>query len=422
MFGLVLIVLSVAGALLLVSGLEVRRRGDVPHCLGCGYNLTGLTSNACPECGTTMSLTAIVYGTPYRRRSLAIIGVCLLAVSSASVPVLVGMIDVYPLLPTRVLIHMTRWSNPDQTAKSWAEIGRRLTAGRLSQAHRDRLFEGGGEPLFAIRSVTSPFDAVPVRFGYRIDEVGVPVAIGIILDELHLNDEPFELDVMAYAVDCPGSGYKSSMWSYLSLSDLPSGEHRLTATISVTFHPATAAATGGMRRLSSPAMISGWPGPYSQQTFPIDHTFTVLETEPEDYIRRVRDDTMAERLPEYNRIIKIVIERRQGRHCRVHSDWWSGDGQTKDPLPYGISADVFLRIDEEEIPARSGLTVAKGATSFGLSVASTEFEYTGEPFETVDFILRTNDEHARKSIDIDTIWDGEAVLKGIEVEWREEGP
>jgi hypothetical protein len=26
---------------------------DSPHCRTCGYNLTGLTSNRCPECGTS---------------------------------------------------------------------------------------------------------------------------------------------------------------------------------------------------------------------------------------------------------------------------------------------------------------------------------------------------------------------------------
>ncbi len=35
----------------------VRRRDDTPRCTKCGYNLTGLTEDRCPECGESFSET-----------------------------------------------------------------------------------------------------------------------------------------------------------------------------------------------------------------------------------------------------------------------------------------------------------------------------------------------------------------------------
>ena len=46
-----LIVLSILAIWLLKTGIWPRRRGVTPHCAGCGYNLTGLTGERCPECG-----------------------------------------------------------------------------------------------------------------------------------------------------------------------------------------------------------------------------------------------------------------------------------------------------------------------------------------------------------------------------------
>ncbi len=51
LFWLGLVVLAVV---LLWRNVRGRRVGDEPRCQGCEYNLTGLESNRCPECGATL--------------------------------------------------------------------------------------------------------------------------------------------------------------------------------------------------------------------------------------------------------------------------------------------------------------------------------------------------------------------------------
>ncbi len=58
------------GCVLFICGLRGRRVGDEPRCRKCGYNLTGLTSERCPECGTAASGKNVVVGIR-RRRVLA---------------------------------------------------------------------------------------------------------------------------------------------------------------------------------------------------------------------------------------------------------------------------------------------------------------------------------------------------------------
>jgi hypothetical protein len=70
----------VAGALLIVRGWP-RRRGPTPHCRKCGYNLTALTSNRCPECGASLKeQRSIVYGERHARRLLLVVGLLLVGV------------------------------------------------------------------------------------------------------------------------------------------------------------------------------------------------------------------------------------------------------------------------------------------------------------------------------------------------------
>ena len=73
---LILLAALVVAVILLIRMLgRPRRRGNTPHCARCEYNLTGLTSDRCPECGTEMIPANIVYGERVRQPWLAVTAV-----------------------------------------------------------------------------------------------------------------------------------------------------------------------------------------------------------------------------------------------------------------------------------------------------------------------------------------------------------
>lgn len=91
-WGLVCLGVFGVGILLLVLGLRPRRRGTEPHCAACDYNLTGVASDVCPECGTERSPANVVHGERYRRPQLAVVGALLATIGLASsVPVLLTL-------------------------------------------------------------------------------------------------------------------------------------------------------------------------------------------------------------------------------------------------------------------------------------------------------------------------------------------
>lgn len=73
----------VFGLVLLIVGLRGRRVGDEPRCRKCSYDLTGLDSNRCPECGTTITLRTTVRGMRHRRKPALIIGLMLTTVTTS---------------------------------------------------------------------------------------------------------------------------------------------------------------------------------------------------------------------------------------------------------------------------------------------------------------------------------------------------
>lgn len=73
---------SVAGMVLLLRGYRSYRPTSTPMCRSCGYDLTGLASNICPECGTGITAETIVYREGYRRPRLLVLGVTLLVLGA----------------------------------------------------------------------------------------------------------------------------------------------------------------------------------------------------------------------------------------------------------------------------------------------------------------------------------------------------
>lgn len=134
-----LVVSSVVGILFLWMGLRTRRRGLSPHCAGCDYNVTGLTSDRCPECGGDAGPATILLGERYRRPWVAALGAGLLALAVLyGASLLPTGANWYQYRPTFLVLLDARASTPT-AARAWAELKSRATAGSLSAGQRAKL-------------------------------------------------------------------------------------------------------------------------------------------------------------------------------------------------------------------------------------------------------------------------------------------
>ena len=103
-----LVATLVPGCFLFVYGLRGRWVGDEPHCRKCNYNLTGLPSQQCLECGTDVSGKNVVIGRRHRRWRALVPAPLLLLVSITGLGLgAYGQakgINWYAYLPTFVLL------------------------------------------------------------------------------------------------------------------------------------------------------------------------------------------------------------------------------------------------------------------------------------------------------------------------------
>ncbi len=124
-------------ALLVRAGLRGRRIGSEPFCRKCEYQLTGIQSARCPECGTELNERAIVHGV--RKRSWGL--VALAVVMPLAFPptwTLIGKArsNWYAVLPLRVLRELVDRGS----LRAGSELHRRVSGGELTNAEIVQLY------------------------------------------------------------------------------------------------------------------------------------------------------------------------------------------------------------------------------------------------------------------------------------------
>ena len=124
--------LLLAGLVLLVRGLRGRRVGDEPRCRECGYNLTGITSSRCPECGGTINEAEVVFGVRRRRRFSLALGAVLSGIAVLGLGLwgsgLISRVNWYACLPSSMLVH---WAEGDDR-QAIVELKRRVRSQKVS--------------------------------------------------------------------------------------------------------------------------------------------------------------------------------------------------------------------------------------------------------------------------------------------------
>jgi len=132
-----------AGAWLVRRGWLPRRRGRTPHCRRCNYILTGITTDRCPECGTTLGPQTTITGERHRRPLLGSLGLLLallgLATTTATLTSRFREIDWYKYRPTSWVIADLRSSDPLTQSRAWDLLWYRINAGTFDQRQRGTL-------------------------------------------------------------------------------------------------------------------------------------------------------------------------------------------------------------------------------------------------------------------------------------------
>jgi hypothetical protein len=114
-FVLIGILLAMRGAELIKRGVQSSRIGYEPSCRACGYNLTGIQSQRCPECGSILSPLSILSGRKQRQFGLMLAGIAMLLLGlcplAAMIPGVIPDIDWYHHKPTLLGMRIGRCWN-----------------------------------------------------------------------------------------------------------------------------------------------------------------------------------------------------------------------------------------------------------------------------------------------------------------------
>lgn len=132
------VALALVAAWLLHRGLRGTRVGDEPRCRKCDYRLDGLTSQQCPECGTTISDKTVVHGTRVVRRRYVV-------AAALMVFLWVPVQDILWVLPRSEILYYVPNGICLQLAKhdnlgAARELTRRINHRELDRSASDRAF------------------------------------------------------------------------------------------------------------------------------------------------------------------------------------------------------------------------------------------------------------------------------------------
>jgi hypothetical protein len=305
----------VGGLLLLISGLRTRRRGQTPHCRNCEYNLTGLTSERCPECGAEVTPFTIVHGERHRRPLRAGVGMVLMMMAGTLIFGAVGSFDWYSFSPTAWVIYQAKSTDPATTSRAWNELNRRIKAGqlsagqhaklidlalkeqgstskpmrgnlidylgdcyfkgRLSQAQQTLFFDQMTKLTLTVRPTVILGESVQYQIGHQSRSPSTGMWHRLVLgQDASIDGKPLPGTGGGSCSNSGSGGGSGSMG--LSLEYKVPGKHTLKITPELTVFNGTS-----FDEKTSTVL--------NKRTVPLEATLEILATEPPDYIRAVKD-------------------------------------------------------------------------------------------------------------------------------------
>lgn len=448
LFGLGLL----AGLFLLILGLRGRRVGDRPYCRRCGYDLTGLSSDTCPECGLTNATKLAVYG---RRKPVR------LAVVSGLVLVIVLL----PLLSFDIYRHVSGFNTLTLYPVSWLlnsaengdrpslnELVRRSTITPFSTQDAQRIakvalkeqaaipaktdtqvwidlletiFQSGAltteqEQQYYAQMPRLSFEVRPhLRVGENLPHRLYQGGAGPTSTKrgLRIYKRGYEIDGQSHGRDEGEwtSGQIDSLsskgWagSSIRLPDVEPGRHTMTLRIEARIY--SGSIWGGDSAVQPPVVWSN--------ELEFDAEFELLPADAPDTVTLVWDPNLAEVIQSTIKIEKITVEPGY-KECTLQA---SGSVEFTTPpnstiaRPTGVAFEVQL-ISTAGIQSLGSVNALPNKTNHSHWVQAHEIL----PFEdeVVTIILETDIEAARNTTDLFEIWDGKLIYENVPVERKEQ--
>jgi hypothetical protein len=433
-FLLILLAVVLAGGILLIGVLlRPRRRGTTPHCARCDYNLTGLVSDRCPECGTEMTPASIVYGELVRRPwAKVLVGVIVVALLVPAVR-WAWSYDWYHLRPTAWVLSDLQSSNPTAKSRAWTEMDSRIRAGSLSASQESRLID------VCLREQTAGSPQTPMidhlgasLLGGRMNQTQKAtffkqiVQMGLVVRPTVIAGGSIPIEVrdkcrgpsqpglwitikQEHAAMLDAKAMKRS-WGSSSSSGMSGCGAGGSSSWSITLDEWAGPIAAGQHRLAMVAQMEIWDNyPEAQKKatclhrakVPLEAGFELLAAEPAGYIKLIDD-------PSQKAALQSAIQPRGLRVSR-QSDAVEFTLEFKS-VPVSIAFDVLARTGgrEQHIGA---VHLAKGQST-NWSVSAEKLE----PDRPFDLILRSSKKVAADTVDLFEMWQGEVVYPNLRVE------
>ncbi len=417
--------------LLLKRGLWPPRRGDAPHCRECDYNLTGLTSENCPECGQLLTANHIVTGQRRKRIGLIIVGtLCILPILLAA-PRFLTKANWYRLKPTAWVIDDLQSTTQATARGAWFELDRRTKTTQLSPEHHNKLVTVCLEEQSRPERGTVNFvlsDCVDflgdAHLRQRLSQEQTDTFFEqIIQTKLQVRHEIAPGEKVPYQLTAHGRNPGVPWWTRIDDRRIlvdgmevqgDVGSSTFSGTGGTISRSGSVACPGpGRHNLTTVATLYVYTGPNSdtpastlrhQREIRRHADFTVLETEPDDYFKLVDNPQLAEQIHDCIDIRKLNASQSMAGHISVD--------MSIAPLPTNVAFDVIFRMDGRET-AEGGFTRRQGEP---LQNTFYHVQYNGVLPKTLDLILRSSEKRARETVDVFEIWNGELIFENIPFE------
>lgn len=422
---------------------EPQREGTMPHCARCDYNLTGLASNRCPECGAEINEGSIAYGErirpPWVKWSIGV-GVVLPLVMAGGWAWRYDWHRVFPMTwllrdcqssdtatKDRALWELRRrWENKSLSQddyRQWIDVGLAeyaqnrtpfplvhalphfLAEGRMSESQKTTFGKLVGQQSCELEMQVRPKvlagGSIPVRIqetwlggGSHLASVEVDYAHTIQLDGINGRELVMPRDLESEREDYSRwTTWKTSVIPFSRWSEgVPLGEHRLSTI-----------ATIRVRAGEKPALIY-------EGRIPLHADFQVLAPGSPDAVRLIGNPSLKPS------ILKAI---QPGRPVPdQHLPYVRIPLQVTD-LPVNVAFEVFARVGDDEYPFGKCQSLAKRET------LSSYWGLTGRlPDQTrsFDLVFRASPKVALETVDILEIWQGELVYLNMQIDKEFEYP